>query len=300
MKSMTGYAWAARQDEQYSVSVEIRGYNNRFLDISVSLPPFLSALESRVRERAAARFRRGKIEVFIKIREYNTPLVISINRAAVASWNAALETLAEDFALTKNCAPGNGPGSAVRPPLETLLHLDGILETEKVRDSERCGSLIESALDEALDSFEAERLREGKHTEKDILSYIEKIEKLSAEVAARAPEMDAAFREHLRSRFRELLDGEVDEARLLAETAVFLVKASVAEELSRLAAHLAEFRRETAASPAPGKKLDFLAQEINREINTIGSKSPDLAVGRAVVDMKDALENIREQLRNVE
>jgi uncharacterized protein (TIGR00255 family) len=285
---MTGYAWTTRQDEQYFLSIEIKGYNNRFLEISTALPPFLSALESRIREQVSGRFRRGKIEVAVKLREYNAPLTVSVNREAVKAYGRAIALLTEEFGL------------AGKPSLETLLGLEGVLETEKSRDDERCWLLIEPALRYGLDTFEAERAREGEHTEKDILSYIGQIESLSNTVRAQAPEIEAAFRENLRNRFRELLGDALDEGRVMTETAALMVKASIAEELSRLSSHLAEFRAEAVRNPAPGKKLDFLCQEINREVNTIGSKSPDLTVSRAVVDMKDALENIREQLRNVE
>jgi uncharacterized protein (TIGR00255 family) len=112
--------------------------------------------------------------------------------------------------------------------------------------------------------------------------------------------MEALIQENLRTRFAELLGDKIDENRILAETATLLMKYTVSEEISRLSSHLEEFRLETGRNPSPGKKLDFLCQEINREINTIGSKTPVLEVSRAVVAMKDALENIREQLRNVE
>ncbi len=119
-------------------------------------------------------------------------------------------------------------------------------------------------------------------------------------VAGHAPALERSIADNLRSRFAELLGNAVDENRILAETAVLLMKYTISEELARLRAHLEEFRSEAARNAAPGKKLDFLCQEINREINTIGSKSPILEVSRAVVSMKDALENVREQLRNVE
>ncbi|MDR0878329.1 MAG: DUF1732 domain-containing protein, partial [Treponema sp.] len=111
---------------------------------------------------------------------------------------------------------------------------------------------------------------------------------------------ESSIKENLKSRFAEVLGNQIDENRILAETAILLMKYTISEELSRLASHLGEFRAETERNPSPGKKLDFLCQEINREINTIGSKTPILEVSRAVVDMKDALENVREQLRNVE
>ncbi|MDR2784866.1 MAG: YicC family protein [Treponema sp.] len=288
MKSMTGYGCGDFQNDQVFLSVEIKGYNNRFLDISVNLPSFLSAMENRIREYLAGRFSRGKIEVNLRIREQNAAIAVHVNREAVRAYGEAFAVLAGELGLDE------------KPSLSLLLSLDGVLDTEKARDDGRYWPIMEKALAEAADQFEIERTREGRHTEADILSHLSKIETLANDVAVHVPRMEAEFQENLRSRFRELLADQIDENRVLAETAVLLVKNTISEELSRLKAHLAEFRAETGRNPGPGKKLDFLCQEINREINTIGSKTPNLDTSRAVVDMKDALENIREQLRNVE
>jgi uncharacterized protein (TIGR00255 family) len=288
MKSMTGYGRGDFQNDQVSLSVEIKGYNNRFLDISVYLPSFLSSMENRIREYLAGRFSRGKIEVNTRFREQNAALAVHINREAVRAYGEAFAALAGELGLDE------------KPSLSLLLTLEGVLDTGKTRDNEQYWPLIEKALAGAADQFETERVREGKHTEADILSHLSKIETLADTVAVHIPQMEAEFQENLRSRFRELLGDQIDENRVLAETAVLLVKNTISEELSRLKAHLAEFRAEIDRNPGPGKKLDFLCQEINREINTIGSKTPNLDTSRAVVGMKDALENIREQLRNVE
>jgi uncharacterized protein (TIGR00255 family) len=288
MKSMTGYGSGDFQNDHVSLSVEIKGYNNRYLDISVNLPPFLSAMENRIREYLAGRFSRGKIEASLRFREQNAALTVQVNREAVRAYREAIAALAGEMGLDE------------KPSLSLLLSLEGVLDAEKTRDNEQYWPLIEKALAGASDQFEKERVREGKHTEADILSHLLKIETLADAVAVHIPQMEAEFQENLRSRFRELLGDQIDENRVLAETAVLLVKNTISEELSRIKAHLAEFRAETGRNPGPGKKLDFLCQEINREINTIGSKTPNLDASRAVVDMKDALENIREQLRNVE
>jgi uncharacterized protein (TIGR00255 family) len=288
MKSMTGYAYAARQDEDISLSVELKGYNNRFLEIPVNIPPFLSALEPGIREYLSGRFNRGKIEVSVRLKEHNVPVSVSVNREAVRAYGEAFAVLAEELRIEE------------KPSLPALLSMEGILEIEKNRDDERYRRIIEPVLRTAADQFEAERIREGNHTEADILSYIAVLESLLENVSTHVPAMETAFRENLRNRFTEFLGDKIDETRILTETAVLLVKYTIAEEVSRLAAHLTEFRAEAKRNGSPGKKLDFLCQEINREINTIGSKMPNLDVSRAVVDMKDALENIREQLRNVE
>ncbi|MDR2483440.1 MAG: YicC family protein [Treponema sp.] len=288
MKSMTGYGFAEQRDQALSLSVEIKGYNSRFLDMAIALPPALSSLEPAVREYITGRFRRGKVEVSIRVKEYQAPLKVSVNLIAARAYAEALSLLAAELGMHE------------KPSLALLLGMEGVIVSEKEREEGRYQRLLEPALRAASDAFEAERLREGAHTEEDILRLLASLESSAAAITVLVPELEQAIQENIRARFAELVGDAVDENRVLAETAALLMKYTIAEELSRLAAHLKEFRLETARNPCPGKKLDFLCQEINREINTIGSKTPNLDVSRAVVDMKDALENIREQLRNVE
>ncbi|GHT83317.1 hypothetical protein FACS1894137_04090 [Spirochaetia bacterium] len=288
MKSMTGFASQEIQDEQVSLSVEIKGYNSRFLDIFVCLPPFLFSLESEIRDYISGRFKRGKVEVNIRVKERNSDITVSVNHKAAKVYHDSILNLAGELGLQE------------KPGLALILGMEGVLEIEKNRDDERYRALIEPLLRKAADQFEAERVREGKHTREDILFHLASLESALKTVASYAPALEASIQENLKIRFAELLGDKIDENRILAETAVLLMKYTISEELSRLSSHLAEFRSETERNQSPGKKLDFLCQEINREINTIGSKTPVLLVSRAVVDMKDALENIREQLRNVE
>jgi uncharacterized protein (TIGR00255 family) len=285
---MTGYGFEEKQDDTFILSVEIKGYNSRFLEIVVYLPPNFSSLESRIRDYMAARCRRGKVELGIRFKERDAAVSVLVNLAAAKAYHEAISVLARTFGLDE------------KPDLPLLLGQEGVLEIEKNRDDERYWSCLEPVLHSAADRFDAERVREGKHTQEDIFSHIAVLEASVETVAALAPAQEAAIRENLKSRFTELMGSGVDENRILAETAVLLMKYTVSEEISRLRSHLGEFRAEAGRNPSPGKKLDFLCQEINREINTIGSKTPLLEVSRAVVEMKDALENIREQLRNVE
>jgi uncharacterized protein (TIGR00255 family) len=285
---MTSYSYREKQDNTISVSVEIKGYNSRFLDLSVYLPPWLSSLEMRARKYMASRFGRGKIEASIRLKEHNERVLVSVNAEAAKAYEKAIAELGAVFHIDK------------KPDLNLLLNLEGVLETEKNRDDEKYWEYIEPVLAEASDQFEAERVREGKHTEADILSHITVLEEAVKAVALRGPELEKAIAENLKTRFAEFLGNTIDENRVLAETALLLMKYTISEEIFRLSSHLKEFRLEVGRNPSPGKKLDFLCQEINREINTVGSKTPDLEVSRAVVDMKNALENIREQLRNVE
>jgi uncharacterized protein (TIGR00255 family) len=288
MRSMTGYAFRETENENFYASLEIRGYNSRFLDISVFLPPHLSGLERDIRNMMASRIGRGKVEAGIRFRELNEDIDITVNAGAVRAYERAAALLSETFRGEKSVDMGS------------LLRLEGILEIEKKRDDKRYWAVIQPLLAEALDSFDAERLREGRHTGEDILGHIGILESQGEIVSSYVPVLEASIKESIRERFHELLGEGVDENRVLTETAVLLMKYTISEELSRLSSHLTEFRLEAERNPRPGKKLDFLCQEINREINTIGSKTPVLEVSRAVVEMKNALENIREQLRNVE
>ena len=288
MKSMTAYAYSESAKEGLTVSVELKGYNSRFLDLSIHLPVWLSSVEMRVREYLGSRFVRGKVELSVRIKEDSSPVSISINKNVAAEYKTAIVELAKALDIKDE------------PELGMILGLEGVLEIETNRDAEKYWPRIESVLAAAADRFEAERVREGNHTAGDILSHLAILEDSVQAISRHLPELEASIKENLRARFAELLGDRIDENRVLAETAVLLMKYGISEELARLSAHLKEFKVELEQNPGPGKKLDFLSQEINREVNTIGSKTPVLEVSRAVVEMKSALENIREQLRNVE
>jgi uncharacterized protein (TIGR00255 family) len=288
MTSMTGFAYREWANDDISISVEIKGYNSRFLEIFVNTPPWLPQLEQRARAIISGLCGRGKVEAAIRVRETNTPMTVSVNENAAKAYLRAISGLASSLGLDEEVK------------LSTLINMEGVLNIEKNRDDERYWALIEPVLTEAAAVFQQERIREGKHTEEDILNSISRIESTLQTVAAHLPALEASIKDNIKARFKEISDGEIDENRILAETAILLMKYTVSEEISRLGFHLVEFRAESAKNDRPGKKLDFLCQEINREINTIGSKSVILEVSRAVVEMKEALENVREQLRNVE
>ena len=288
MISMTGFACRELTGDDYSLSVEIKGCNSRFLEISVYTPPWLSHLEPQVREQIAGICGRGKVEVSIRLREYNAPVSVSVNVAAARAYLKAVSELAANTGV-------NGELN-----VEALIRMEGVLDVEKKRNDARYWKLIEPVLCETIAAFQAERMREGNHTGEDILDSISRIESSLQTVTGFIPALENSIKENIKTRFKELAGTEIDENRVLAETAVLLMKYTVSEEISRLASHLGEFRAEAARNERPGKKLDFLCQEINREINTIGSKNILLEVSRAVVEMKESLENVREQLRNIE
>lgn len=288
MKSMTGYAYCEESCDEMTVSVELKSYNSRFLDLTVNLPFWLGRLESRTREYISSRIQRGKVELGIRIRERTSNMQVTSDPGAAKAYLEAIREVA------------SGIGSNGDIPLSLIIAQEGVLKSERVLDVESYWEKIEPVLSKAFGDFEESRMREGKALERDILVMIARIEDAHTVIAALAPEMEQTFRDSVISRFREVLGNEVDEQRVMQETAALLVRYTINEELVRLMAHLASIRKELADNPAPGRKADFICQEINREINTIGSKNQNIEVGQAVISSKDALENIREQLRNIE
>ncbi len=288
MKSMTGFGYAESQNERMSMAIEVKSYNHRYLDVFVSLPPYLAALEPNVRARIAERAERGRVEVGVRLTELADDVRVLVDRRAAAAYKEALETLSSELGLHEKVS------------LSHLLRLEGVVKADRVRDMEAYWEAIDQPLSKALDAWESARVTEGAALERDLASAIAAVEAEVAVIASRRGSIEASIKEDLRKRFAEMLAGEVDENRVYTETAVMLVRFDINEEVVRLGAHLASFRAEMARQTGMGKKLDFVAQELNREVNTIGSKSIDLEVSSAVIRAKDAVERIREQLRNIE
>ncbi len=288
MKSMTGYAYREQQGAERSYTLEIKAYNNRYLDVSVGLPPFLNPLEPRIRERVSAQVRRGKVDVWIKVRELRSEPKVIVDTGAAEAYLQALRTLKDETSLT----------GEIR--LEHLLSFDGVLSVEKSRDVEQFWSEILPLLEEGLREFEAVRDREGEATFHDIARLLQRIEGEVETISVRAPEIEERIVESIRSRFRQVLGEEAEEQRIYAEAAALMVKHSIHEEISRLRAHVDAFRTTMQQEEPVGKRLDFISQEMNREVNTISSKSIEVDIHNSVIEVKDDLEKIREQLRNVE
>ena len=288
IRSMTGFAHREIAQPGLRASLEIKSYNNRYLDLSVSLPPYLTRLEPRFREYISARVAHGKVEAWLRVRELETPVSVSADLAAARALAGVLREMAEACGVEEPLRLGN------------LLSFDGVLAYERDVDEEELWARLGPELEACFSEYDASRLHEGESTMADLEAQLARVSAAAAAVRARVPEIELTVRVNLMARFKEVAGDAVDEGRVLTETAALLMKYTVNEELSRLDAHIASFSRIAKSERAPGKKLDFLCQEMNREVNTIGSKSMLLAVSREVVEFKDALENIREQLRNIE
>ncbi len=288
MKSMTGYANGEFETPALRFSLELKAYNNRYLEVFIQAPGYLSALEPRLRALAQSRARRGKLELSLRVRELKIPVRVVVDKMAAAAGIEALRELAHMISPSGEIA------------LSDLLRMEGILSMERDIESDKLWEELGPALDELFSRFDAERLREGKNLESDMRAQIATIREGLRLINLKAPEMEAAIRDNLKKRFQETLGDPVDENRILQETAVALTRLTINEELTRLASHLDALESAIAGEGEPGKRIDFICQEINREVNTIGSKNQLTEVGRQVVLMKEAVENIREQARNIE
>ena len=288
MKSMTGYGYAEHQDEKIHVILEMKSYNNRYLDIIINQPVFLNALEPDIRRYISENAGRGRVEIYLKIRELEEDIVFHIDKSAAASYAESLRELSEAAGLNETIT------------LEHLLSFEGLLKTEKKRDIDEYRDRVMPLLEDCFKQWDESRKKEGIETAADIKNNLELIYEAVRLFESRAGEMEENIRNNIRTKFSEVLGDQIDEQRVYAETAVLLVKYSINEEIVRLKGHLDSFAAIAESGEAVGKKLDFLCQEINREVNTIGSKSFILEINQKVVEVKDALENIREQLRNVE
>ncbi len=288
MISMTGYGYKEYQDDKVHFSLEMKSCNNRYLDISMNLPSALSPLEGALREILGSRLRRGRVDVFLRMREGEEDLILHIDEKAVLVYARALEKI-------RTLAGVKSPLS-----LGDLLSMEGLVKIEKKRDLEIFLELLKPLFREVLEQLCTSRVKEGASTEKDIMEHIALLKEYLDEVKGFAPKVEEQITRTLKNKFREVLGDALAEDRILAEVAVQIVRFDINEEIKRLDCHLDSFKAIAAADEGMGKKLDFLCQEMGREINTIGSKGTMVEISRLVVKMKDALEKIREQLRNVE
>jgi uncharacterized protein (TIGR00255 family) len=288
MTGMTGFGHGEHRDERVHLVLEMRSYNNRFLELYLNLPYGLRPLEPRFRELLTSRLQRGKVELYLSMTELESDAEIHVDHARVKAYLAALDEL-------KGLA-----GSRERVSVAQLAGLEGVLKSESSRDPEELWQLVLPLLERVLAELQRSRDAEGAKTGADIRRQAELVRDRVADIEAAVPQLEGRVREALRQRFRELLGEGADEARVMAETAVQLVRCDVNEEVQRLKAHLDTLLDALGAPGVQGKKLDFVCQELGREINTIGSKSSIIEVDTAVIAVKDALEKIREQLRNVE
>ncbi len=291
MTSMTGYAYEEKTTDDATVSVEIKSVNSRFLDLTVNLPYYLNPIESYFRNKISEKVARGKVDVFIRIKENHSSAKVSVDTELVKTYVNAYKQIA----TAAGFASLNQEAATY-----ALINQEGIISSSTDYDIEKYKTLIDPVFDAAFERFLADKNREGQNMKNDLLEKLGILEKCADFFKEWQPKMEGYFKEQITSKFNELLGENSDQNRIMTETAAMLVKYTINEEIVRLGSHIQAMKTELNDNPIPGKRLDFICQEMNREINTIGSKNQFAEVGAMVINAKDALENIREQSKNVE
>ncbi len=292
MLSMTGYGRSAVEDESYRVLVEVKTVNHRYCDISIKSPKKIFALEERVRNRVQQKIARGRVEVYIKCEEITkSNYRVKPDFNVLDQYNDAFNEISNRYALHE------------KPNLDLLFKCSDAFDVQyEDADEEAIWLVLEQALEQSLDKLCNMRKKEGLHLKQDIQHYIVDLKKYSLEVGAKAPEISMLHKEKMTKRIKELLDDDIqiDQEKLAYEIAVFADKTAIDEEIVRLSAHIEQFSEAIDVKGAIGRKLDFIIQEMNREVNTIGSKSPDIDISENVINMKSIIEKMREQIQNIE
>ena len=294
IKSMTAYGRAKQTSEQTDITVEIKSVNSKYLDLSLKLPRQYTFLEDKVRSYIQEKgISRGKVEVYIGVDSYGSEIEqIEIDSEYAHAYIEALRHLRDSFGLSDDI---------------TVMNVAQNRELFNIRKSEKnvddSWQMVKKPLDEAIDAFLAARANEGARIEKDIRQKISNIKELTSGIDALSAADTSAKYEKLCERIKKIMGDNnivIDEQRLLTECAIFADKVAIDEELVRLRSHFATFEEILSKDSAVGRNIDFLLQEINREINTIGSKCNNAETARIVVSVKCEIEKIREQIQNIE
>lgn len=292
MKSMTGFGRKDYRDEEIDCSIEIKTINHRFRDFFIKIPKTLNPIEEKIRNTVSQSISRGRIEIFIKYTELGTK-----NRRIVFN-----KDLAKNYISVLNEI--RRLDSMIGDDLSLSLiskFPDVIMIEEDIDDYESIWSKIQPVLIKTLAEVDASREREGSALKKDVVNRCRYIREHVQEIKDKSPNMLERYRDELRDKITSYVESvEIDEKRLLTEVALMTDKLNIDEELTRLQSHLVRLEGMVEETEPVGRKLDFLIQEVNREINTIGSKASDLAIANIVVDVKSEIEKIREQIQNIE
>jgi uncharacterized protein (TIGR00255 family) len=292
MKSMTGFGRGAATGENFSVGVDLKTVNNRFLDVHLRLGSELSSLEAQVKRRISTRLSRGRVDVNITL-ERTGEVAYELNRPLIAGFITALRAMQQEFEI------------AGEPDINILARLPGAMQPVRDGIDEKMVAGVESAIDEALEELEQMREREGEALAAEMHSRLDEISNQIPVIEAAAGTLVENYRARLQKRIGELLARdatgvEVDPGRLAQEIAYLADRSDISEEIARLKSHLGQFRETLDSEGETGKRLDFLLQELNREANTVLSKSTDLLIKDAALAIKGAVEKLREQVQNVE
>ncbi|AWZ48729.1 YicC family protein [Clostridiaceae bacterium 14S0207] len=290
--SMTGFGRGTSTDGGKTFIIEIKSVNHRFQEVSVKLPRTFMSLEDRIRTQVKNSLKRGKVDIYITQKDYekeSTEAVLNISLAE--SYLKCFKTLSEKFGLRDDVTVG----SISRYP--EVISLE-----QKEEDLEKVWSIMEKALQQAIENLLSMRKQEGKKLEEDLLNKCTHITQLVDSVKERSPLVVLEYKNKLSARLKDLMDEvkNYDEGRVAMEIAIFADKASIDEEITRLYSHVEQIKSTLNLNESIGRKLDFIVQEMNREANTIASKANDLEILNYTLELKNDIEKIREQVQNIE
>lgn len=291
IKSMTGFGRCEVQEADRKITVEMKSVNHRYLDVNIKMPKKLNFFEASIRNELKNYIQRGKVDIFITYEDYTESNVcVKYNRELAAEYMSYLEKMAEDFALDNDVRVS---GLSRYPEVLTM--------EEQTIDEEALWQLLDRALKGAAEGFVETRIREGEHLRNDLIEKLNMMLTHVAFITERSPRIISDYRQKLEDKVKDLLgDAKVDENRLLMEVTIFADRVCVDEELVRLKSHVETTRDTLIEGGSIGRKLDFIAQEMNREANTILSKSSDLEISNRAIELKTEIEKVREQIQNIE
>jgi uncharacterized protein (TIGR00255 family) len=287
MESMTGYAVVEKSTEQFSFSVEIKSVNSKYVETYINLPRMMKDDEDEIELLLKKRYSRGKVELSIDIHDWLESRPVTINRELLRKYYREVATVVTELAAKE------------RFSIDALLSLEGVVQKERSTLSEKSRADIFAGIEQAMDRHIRMRLREGAATRKDLLKSLSTLSRSLSRIEKLSRNVSRAMYEKLRASLERLMEARPEDTRLYTEVAILADKQDINEEVQRLRDHIDKFKQLADSDGQTGKQLDFLAQEMFREINTISSKSASSEIAHLVVEIKNSIDKIREQCRNI-
>ena len=291
LKSMTGFGRCENITDEYRISVEMKAVNHRYLDLSIKMPKKFNYFEASIRTLLKKYIQRGKVDLFINYEDYTQGnMCLKYNRELAAEYMDYFNKMAEEFSIQNDVK------------VSTLAKFPEVFSMEQAPDDEEhLWGILSAALEDAAVRFVQSREVEGEHLKNDLLGKLDYMTGLVDYIEGRSPQILTEYRAKLEAKVQELLNGTaMDEGRIAAEVTIYADKICVDEETVRLRSHIENTRKDLLSGGSVGRKLDFIAQEMNREANTILSKSNDLSISDKAIALKTEIEKVREQIQNIE
>lgn len=288
MISMTGYGYLEVRENDLDITIEIKSVNNRYTDINIKIPYLLNSYEKNIRNLILQKAQRGKIDINIYIKDKNQDYKINVNLPLAKKYYDCFYSIINEFNLKDDIR------------LSYFLKAEGVIEIDEKKDTDQLWEILEKNIKVVLEEFYLSKKAEGEETKKHILNCINIIEEKLNFVKDNSKDFIKIYEDKIKKKIKELVGDGYDENRILMEVALLGSKCDITEELERLSSHIKQFKIICEKEEAIGRQLEFISQEINREINTIGSKANSIIISEQIIDMKTELEKIKEQIRNIE